>query len=82
MRIRLMSIEPGGNIKVHNHINRPAVFYVIQGETTVTYGDGTVQRFPVGSMGYADKNTTHWHKNNGNEAVIFLAADIFQPKKK
>lgn len=81
LRIRLMTINPGGNIKVHNHKNRPAAFYVIQGVTTITYGDGTVKSFPVGSMGYADKNTTHWHRNDGNETVVFLAADIFQQKK-
>jgi len=82
LRIRLLTIEPGGHIKVHNHKNRPAAFYVIQGATTVTYGDGTVKRFPVGSTGYADKNTTHWHQNNEKEPVVFLAADIFQPQKK
>ena len=82
LRIRLLTIEPGGYIKVHSHKNRPAAFYVIQGVTTITYGDGTVKRFPVGSMGYADKNTTHWHRNEGKETVVFVAADIFQPKKK
>lgn len=82
LRIRLLTIEPGGDIKVHSHKNRPAAFYVIQGATTITYGDGTVKRFPVGSMGHADKNTTHWHHNNEGEPVVFLAADIFQAKKK
>ena len=82
LRIRLMTIEPGGQIKVHSHKNRPAAFYVIGGETTITYGDGAVKSFPAGSMGYADKNTVHWHQNNGKERLVFLAADVFQPKKK
>ncbi|MES9956749.1 MAG: cupin domain-containing protein [Sedimenticola sp.] len=81
LRLRLLTIEPGGHIKVHSHKNRPAAFYVIRGATTITYGDGTVKRFPAGSMGYADKNTVHWHRNNGSESVVFVAADIFQPKK-
>lgn len=82
LRIRLLTIEPGGHIKVHSHANRPAAFYVIQGATTITYGDGTVKRFSAGNMGYANKNTVHWHRNIEKEPVVFLAADIFQPKQK
>lgn len=82
LRLRLLKIEPDGNIKVHSHKNRPAIFYVIQGETTITYGDGTVKSFPTGSMGFANKDTVHWHTNNGKEPVVFVAADIFQPKNK
>ena len=82
LRLRLLKIEPGGHIKVHSHKNRPAVFYVIQGETTITYGDGAVKSFPTGSMGFANKDTVHWHQNNGKEPVVFVAGDIFQPKKK
>lgn len=81
LRLRLLTIEPGGHIKVHSHKNRPATFYVIQGETTITYADGMVKHFPAGSMGFADKETVHWHKNNEQELLIFVAADIFQPKK-
>lgn len=82
LRLRLLTIEPGGHLKVHSHKNRPAAFYVIQGTTTVTYGDGTVKRFPVGSMGYADRNTIHCHQDNEEEPVVFVAADIFRPKAK
>ncbi|TNF91575.1 MAG: cupin domain-containing protein [Gammaproteobacteria bacterium] len=81
LRIRLLTIEPGGHIKVHSHKNRPAAFYVIQGATTIIYGDGTVKRFPAGTMGYANKNTVHWHRNNEKEPAVFVAADIFQSEK-
>lgn len=80
LRIRLLTIEPGGHIKVHNHKNRPAAFYVVQGATTIIYGDGTVKRFAAGSMGFANKNTVHWHRNNEKEPVVLVAADIFQVK--
>lgn len=78
LRIRLLTIEPGGHIKVHSHKNRPAAFYVIQGATTIIYGDGTVKRFTAGSMGVANKDTVHWHKNNEKVPVVLVAADIFQ----
>lgn len=81
LRLRLLTIEPGGHIKVHSHKNRPAAFYVISGATTITYGDGTVKRFPAGTTGYAKVDTVHWHKNNEKEPAVFVAADIVQPKK-
>lgn len=80
LRVRLLTLEPGGHIKGHSHNNRPAVFYAIQGATTISSGDGTVKRFPAGSMGYADRNTLHWHMNHEQVPVISVAADIFQPR--
>lgn len=79
LRLRLLSIAPGGHIKVHSHKNRPATFYVIQGATTVVYDDGTARRFPAGTMGHANGRTTHWHQNNGKVPAVFVAADVFQP---
>lgn len=82
LRVRLLTIQPGGHIKVHKHTNRPAAFYVISGATTITYGDGTSKRFPAGTTGYATVDTIHYHKNNEKEPAVFVAADIIQPKKK
>lgn len=79
LRLRLLRIAPGGHIEVHDHANRPAVFYVIAGATTVIYGDGTARRFSAGSTGYANRRTVHWHKNNEMVPVVIVAADIFQP---
>lgn len=78
LRMRLMSIAPGGHTRVHSHRSRPAVFYVLQGATTVVYGDGTARRFTAGEMGSATRNTVHWHRNNGSRPVIFMAVDLFQ----
>ena len=78
LRMRLITIQPGGHISVHGHRNRPAAFYVIQGATTVMYGDGTVKRFVAGSMGRANRKTVHWHRNNEKQPVVLVASDIFQ----
>lgn len=82
LRVRLLTIQPGGHIKVHKHTNRPAAFYVISGATTITYGNGTTKRFPAGTTGFATVDTIHYHKNNEKEPAVFVAADIIQPKKK
>lgn len=81
LRMRILRIEPGGHIGIHNHVNRPAVVYALKGEDTVTLGDGTKLVLKPGDMGQATRTTTHWHKNTGTEDVLLIAVDIFQPKK-
>jgi quercetin dioxygenase-like cupin family protein len=81
LRLRKLTIEPGGQIALHSHENRPAVAYVLQGATTVTFGDGQVKRFAVGDSIAANRNTTHWHRNEGSEPAVLVTADIFRVKQ-
>jgi quercetin dioxygenase-like cupin family protein len=81
LRLRILTIEPGGHIGVHSHNDRPAVVYFIQGTDTVIFGDGTVKKFQPGDVGSAGKATTHWHRNDGKEPVVFVAVDILHKKK-
>ena len=81
LRLRMLTLEPGGHIGLHSHKDRPAVAYVIQGTTTVTLGDGTVKRFSAGDSISADRNTSHWHRNDENEPAVLLTADIFNTAK-
>lgn len=82
LRMRLLTIRPGGYTGIRSHENRPAVFYVIKGATTVIYGDGTAKRFSKGSMGYATRNAVHWHRNNEKVPVVLVVTDIYQRAKK
>lgn len=81
LRLRLLSLEPGGHIGLHSHKDRPAVAYVIQGTTTVTFEDGTVKRFSAGNTISADSNTTHWHRNDEEETALLVTVDIFKTAK-
>lgn len=38
LRLRLLTIEPGGHIKMHSHKDRPAVVYFVQGTAIVKIG--------------------------------------------
>jgi quercetin dioxygenase-like cupin family protein len=29
----------------------------------------------------ADRNTTHWWRNDGAETTVFIAVDVFNPPK-
>lgn len=81
LRLRLLTIEPGGYIGIHSHKDRPAVVYFLKGVDTVTFADGTAKTFKPGDMGSAGMNTTHWHRNDGKEPVVFIAVDILHKKK-
>jgi quercetin dioxygenase-like cupin family protein len=81
LRLRLLTIEPGGYIGIHSHKDRPAVVYFLQGADTVSYSDGTVKTFKAGDIGSANHATTHWHRNDGKEPVVFVAVDILHKKK-
>jgi quercetin dioxygenase-like cupin family protein len=46
----------------------------------VTLGDGTAKTFKPGDVTMEGKDTTHWHRNNGNEPVVFVTVDILHKK--
>lgn len=79
LRLRLVTIQPGGHIGLHDHKERPAVVYFIQGTDTVINDDGSSKTFKGGDTTAESGAAIHWHRNDGQDAVIFVAADIFKP---
>jgi quercetin dioxygenase-like cupin family protein len=82
LRLRLLTIEPGGHIGLHSHKDRPAVVYFMQGTDTVINADGSSKTFHPGDTSSATKNTTHWHRNDGKDNVLLIAVDISKIAKK
>ena len=81
LRLRVLTIEPGGHIGLHSHKDRPAVVYFIQGTDTVIRDDGSSQTFKAGDVTGEAGTTVHWHRNDGKDAVILVNVDIFNTKK-
>ena len=81
LRMRVLTIEPGGHIGLHSHKDRPAVVYFLQGTDTVLSADGTSKTFHAGDKSSATKDTTHWHRNDGKDDVVLIAVDVFHPAK-
>src|ERR1051326_3531783 len=48
LRMRVLTIEPGGHIGLHSHKDRPAVVYFLQGTDTVISADGASKTFHAG----------------------------------
>ena len=79
LRLRIVTIEPGGVVAVHSHNGRPGVAYVLQGVLTEhREGSGTIDHYE-GQSFTEDKDTTHWAQNKGNTDVVVLAVDVFKP---
>jgi quercetin dioxygenase-like cupin family protein len=81
LRMRMLTIEPGGYIGIHDHKDRPAVVYFMQGTDEVGQADGSKKIMHPGDTSTATHNTTHYHRNVGNDNVILIAVDIFHPTK-
>ncbi len=82
LRMRMLTIEPGGHIGLHSHKNRPAVVYFMQGTDEVGLADGSKAIKHPGDTSMATRNTTHYHRNIGKDNVVLIAVDIFTPAKK
>jgi quercetin dioxygenase-like cupin family protein len=82
LRMRMLTIAPGGHIGIHSHKNRPAVVYFMQGTDEVGLADGSKKTFHSGDTSRATSSTTHYHRNVGKDNVVLIAVDIFTPAKK
>ena len=82
LRMRVLTIEPGGHIGLHSHKDRPAVVYFMQGTDTVMSADGSLKTFHPGDTSVATKDTAHWHRNDGKDNVVLIAVDVFKTTAK
>ena len=79
LRLRIVTLEPGGVVAVHTHKGRPGVAYVLQGTLTERREGGWVKQRGVGEAWAEGKDTTHWAENNGATPVVVVAVDVFKP---
>jgi len=80
LRLRLVTIAPGGVLALHDHKDRPSVEMLVKGNAT-EYRHNTPKEYKEGDAMIADVDTVHWWKNDGSEPAVLVAADIFNPPK-
>lgn len=80
LRMRVVTMAPGGVFAIHSHADRPSVEYVLKGQATEYQGEAS-KLYLEGDAVLAGKNTTHWWRNDGSEPAIFVAVDVFNPPK-
>ena len=82
LRMRMMTIMPGGVVPLHSHEDRPALIMVNSGEI---YEYSSKCAVPIlhkaGDIAREAQGTRHWWKNTGAVVVNLTIADIVNDKK-
>jgi quercetin dioxygenase-like cupin family protein len=77
MRMRRLVIQPGGVVPWHNHGDRPALIYIVQGQITEYASDCAVPIVHKAGDWSRDADLSHWWKNFGKTPVVLISVDIF-----
>ena len=82
LRMRHMTIAPGGVVPLHSHEDRPALIMVVSGEI---YENNSKCAVPIlhkgGDIAREHLGTRHWWKNTGTQPVELTIADIVNDAK-
>jgi quercetin dioxygenase-like cupin family protein len=77
LRLRKLVIKPGGVVPWHNHSDRPALIYIIEGEILEYASTCAVPILhKAGDVSTETSGTAHWWKNAGGKTVVLLSADV------
>ena len=82
LRLRHMTIAPGGIVPLHSHEDRPALIMVNSGEIYEYNSKCTVGILhKAGDVAREFQGTRHWWKNTGTQPVDLTIGDIVNDKK-
>ncbi|MSQ58844.1 MAG: cupin domain-containing protein [Betaproteobacteria bacterium] len=79
LRLRVITLEPGGVAALHSHNGRPAVAYILEGTLTEHIENGGTHERRKGEAWSEGKTVTHWSENKGGTPVKLVAVDVFKP---
>jgi quercetin dioxygenase-like cupin family protein len=76
LRMRKITVQPGGALALHTHKDRPAVSYMLEGAMTY-HQEGKPDTVANAGEGIAEgRATTHWAENRGSVPAVWIAVDI------
>jgi quercetin dioxygenase-like cupin family protein len=83
LRMRQLTIAPGGIVPWHEHSERPANIYVLSGTIEEYRANCSVPIVHKAGEVATEfgKGFAHWWKNTSSEPVVLLSADIFKNVK-
>jgi quercetin dioxygenase-like cupin family protein len=77
LRVREVTVLPGGQVAVHQHNSRPGAAYILEGEVVEHRND---TESPItrtkGSVALEKTGTIHWWKNESSQKAKVLVVDI------
>ncbi|HVY04361.1 MAG TPA: cupin domain-containing protein [Burkholderiales bacterium] len=79
LRLRAVTIEPGGVVAMHSHKGRPTVAYLVQGDIVEHVDDGATHDHAAGTAWTEANGISHWSENKGDKPAVIIAVDVFKP---
>ncbi len=76
LRMLVVTLEPGGVFGVHDHKDRPAIDYVLQGAVTDHRGSDA-KEYHAGMTITEAQGLTHCVENKGTTPAMIVAVDVF-----
>ena len=79
MRMRQITIEPGGVAGFHSHKDRPALSYVMKGSLTEHRKGSPDRTYKAGEAITEGTDVDHWAENaSSSEPVVIISVDLFK----
>lgn len=79
LRLRIVTIDPGGVVAVHSHRGRPTVAHLVNGVLTERREGDWTEAHPAGNSWTEGRDVTHWAENRETVPAVIVAADVFKP---
>ena len=79
LRLREITIAPGGHIGLHRHDSRPGVAYLLEGSLTERRGASySPVVLKTGEAAFETTGVTHWWRNETSQPARALVVDIVE----
>lgn len=77
LRVRRVTLEPGGVVGVHQHSRRPGVLYMLEGELIEVRNDSNTSfQRGAGDVSFEKGGVIHWWRNDSGADAKALVVDI------
>jgi quercetin dioxygenase-like cupin family protein len=76
LRMRKITLQPGGVLGLHNHVDRPAITYMLQGQVTYHQEGKPNQVLNPGEGSAEGRATMHWAESTGKVPAVWIGVDI------
>ena len=79
LRARIVTMLPGGTVEAHEHVRRPGIAYILEGEMTEYRNDqsGPVVR-GTGAVSLEKSGVVHWWVNESAGKARAIVVDIVE----
>ena len=76
LRLRTITVEPGGVAGLHSHKDRPEFVYILEGTLMELREDGSTKQYKPADVITGSRDVTHWAENKSGDKVMIVGVDI------